>query len=295
MTKLPALLMVPLMALLLTACASISETEVKNDPPPEIPAVPVETAPAHVHFTVETGVWEDAASAEDGTPLAEYSFTLPVLSVCREDGTVVETAETETEQKALDTAAVFNEKFGKWAVAEEFDEIEEGAQEHLDMCRELGMEWIGPYTLDLDCTVYQTEQMVSVSGVYYSFTGGAHPNTYLLGWNFDLDTGEFFDAKALSDGTALQDYVTEELVRQARCRASEQDLVPEEMFWADYENIIADWSSYAVSFNGEGMTVAFSPYELAAYAAGAQEFTLSYEELTPHLNQRGRQVLGLAE
>ena len=43
------------------------------------------------------------------------------------------------------------------------------------------------------------------------------------------------------------------------------------------------------------MTVAFSPYELAAYAAGAQEFTLTYEELAPHLNQRGQQVLGLAE
>ena len=185
MTKLFALLM----ALLLTACASISDTDVKNDPPPEVSAVPAQTAPASVHFTVETGVWEDAAAAEDGTPLAEYSFSLPVLSVCREDGTVVETAETETEQKALETAAVFNEKFGKWAAAEEFGEIVEGAAEHLELCREWEMDWVGPYTLDLDCTIYQTEQMVSVSGVYYSFTGGAHPNTYLLGWNFELDTG----------------------------------------------------------------------------------------------------------
>ena len=63
MTKLLALLM----ALLLTACANISETDVKNDPAPEIPAVPVQTAPAPVHFTVETGVWEDTAAAEDGT------------------------------------------------------------------------------------------------------------------------------------------------------------------------------------------------------------------------------------
>ena len=291
MTKLLALLM----ALLLTACASISETDVKSDPPPEVPAVSVQTALAPLHFTVETGVWEDAAAAEDGTILAEYSFTLPVLSVRREDGTVVETAETETEQKALETAAVFNKKFGKWAAAEEFGEIVEAAAEHLAQCREWEMDWVGPYTLDLDCTIYQTEQMVSVSSVYYSFTGGAHPNPYLLGWNVDLDPGEFFDAKALSDGTALQDHVTEELTRQARCRASEEDMVPEQMFWGDYESIIADWSSYAVSFDESGMTVAFSPYELAAYAAGAQVFTLSYEELAHHLNQRGQQVLGLAE
>lgn len=291
MTKLLALLM----ALLLTACANISETDVKSDPAPEMPAVPVQTAPAPVHFTVETGVWGDTGAAEDGTPLAEYTFMLPVLTVCREDGTVVETAETETERKALETAAVFNEKFGKWAAAEEFGEIVEAAAEDLEFCREWALEWVGPYTLDLNCTIYQTEQMISVSGVYYSFTGGAHPNTYLLGWNFDLDTGEFFDAKALSDGTALQDHVTEELTRQARCRASEEDMVPEQMFWEDYESIIADWSSYAVSFDESGMTVAFSPYELAAYAAGAQEFALSYEELSPHLNQRGQQVLGLTE
>ena len=291
MTKLLALLM----ALLLTACASISETDVKSAPPPEVPAVPVQTAPAPVHFTVETGVWEDTAAAEDGTPLAEYTFTLPVLSVRREDGTVVETAETESEQKALETAAVFNKKFGKWAAAEEFGEIVEAAAEHLAQCREWEMDWVGPYTLDLDCTIYQTEQMVSVSGVYYSFTGGAHPNTYLLGWNFDLDTGELFDAKALSDGTALQEHVTETLICQARCRASEQDMTPGEMFSEDYEYIIADWSSYAVSFDEAGMTVAFSPYELAAYAAGAQVFTLSYQELAPHLNQRGQQVLGLTE
>ena len=291
MTKLLALLM----ALILTACAKISITDVKNDPAPEPPATPVQAAPAPVHFAVKTGVWEDAAAAEDGTPLAEYSFTLPVLSVCREDGTEVVEPETETERKALETAAVFNEKFGKWAAAEEFGEIVEGAAEHLEQCREWELDWVGPYTLDLDCTIYQTEQMVSVSSVYYSFTGGAHPNTYLLGWSFDLDTGEFFDAKALSDGTALQDHVTEELTRQARCRASEEDMVPEQMFWEDYESIIADWSSYAVSFDESGMTVAFSPYELAAYAAGAQEFTLTYEELAPHLNQQNQQILGLAE
>lgn len=291
MTKLLALLM----ALILTACAKVSVTDVKNDPAPEPPAPPVQTVPAPVHFTVETGVWEDAAQAEDGAPLAEYSFTLPVLSVCREDGTEVVEPETETERKALETAAVFNEKFGKWAAAEEFGEIVEGAAEHLEQCREWELDWVGPYTLDLDCTVYQTEQIVSVSGTYYSYTGGAHPNTYLLGWNFDLDTGEFFDAKALSDGTALQEHVTETLICQARCRASEQDMTPGEMLWEDYEDIIADWSSYAVSFDEAGMTVAFSPYELAAYAAGAQVFTLSYQELAPHLNQRGQQVLGLTE
>ena len=34
-------------------------------------------------------------------------------------------------------------------------------------------------------------------------------------------------------------------------------------YWEDYQDIAANWSSYAVSFNEEGVTVAFSPYEIA--------------------------------
>lgn len=40
------------------------------------------------------------------------------------------------------------------------------------------------------------------------------------------------------------------------------------------------------------MTVAFSPYEIACYAMGPQEFRLSYEQLAPHLNSHGRDLLG---
>ena len=44
-----------------------------------------------------------------------------------------------------------------------------------------------------------------------------------------------------------------------------------------------------------GMSVAFSPYELAAYAAGPQTFELSYEFLKPYLDEHGLEVLGLDE
>ena len=41
------------------------------------------------------------------------------------------------------------------------------------------------------------------------------------------------------------------------------------------------------------MTVVFSPYELAPYAAGPQEFFLSYDWLKPHLGPHGLELLGL--
>ena len=283
------MLLALLLVLCLTACAPASVPAEEVPAPPEAAEPP---APEVLHFEVDTGVWTDSASAEDGTLLAEYRFLLPELKVCRDDGTEVTEGEMEAAREALAVAERFNEKFGKWAAAEEFPEYVRNAEADLELRREYGGTWI-PYALELGCSIYQTERIISVSGVYYSNTGGAHPNTYLLGWNFDLDTGEFFDPKTMSDGTALMDYVTEELTAQARARASEAGMQPEEMYWEDYETILADWGSYAVSFNEAGMQVAFSPYELAAYAAGAQEFQISYEALAPHLNGRGRLMLGL--
>lgn len=284
-----------LVSLLLTACSAATMADVKNAPLPG--EFHVEEAPVQetVRYTVETQVWEDAAQAEDGTLLASCRYVLPVLTACREDGTAIDEARTEQEEQALAVADTFNEKFGRWVAAEEFQTLADGAAEDLAWRRTAGYEWIGGYTVELDCTVYQTDRMVSVSGLYYSNTGGAHPNTYLMGWNFDLESGSFFEPELLSEGKALQETVSAELVRQAQARAVENDLEPEAYFWPDYETILADWSSYAVSFDGDGMHVAFSPYELAAYAAGVQEFQLSYEWLKPYLSEHGWEVLGLDE
>ena len=275
-------------ALLLTGCKSGTGDAVST---PEAPAA---DSAGETAFFVDTAYYGDTARDEDGTELASFSYDLPHMTVMRGES-ALETASTPEEQAALDTAAAFNASFDSWASAEEFSQVVEAARQDRAMYEEWKSEWIGPYTMELTCTVYQTAHLVSTAGTYFSFTGGAHPNTYLLGWNFDLDTGEFFDVKALSDGTALEDYVTEELIRQARCKAAEADLAPDAFYWEDYESIIAEWSSYAVSFDAGGMIVAFSPYELAAYAAGEQVFTIPYEDLKPHLNQRGLQVLGLEE
>ncbi len=261
----------------------------------EAPASTASAAGEGLFFRVETVQHSDSEKAEDGTVLAECDYELPEMTVCRADGSAPEAADSDMARSALDRAAAFNESFATWKDEAEFAQVAEMARQDREMCREMQLDWTGPYMLGLSCSVYQTEQLVSVAGTYFGFTGGSHPNTYLMGWNFDLDTGEFFNVRALSDGTALEEYVTEELNRQVRTRAAEAELAPSELYWEDYELILADWSSYAVSFDESGMTVAFSPFELAAYAAGAQTFTIPYESLAPHLNPRGLQVLGLEE
>lgn len=285
-----------LLSILLLAGCAAEEAEEAAVPELFSPEVAVEEVQPEIFtYRVKTGVWEDAAQDDDGTLLVSYRFLLPELQVLQEDGTTLETADTDEARAAAETAEAFNRHFGKWAAAEEFPEIADSAAADLALSREWESEWAGPYELELICDVYQTEGLVSVAGTYYSFTGGAHPNTWQLGWNFDLENGNFFGPEGLAaDSAAFQEAIVAELVRQAGEIAAENGMVPEEMFWQDYESILANWSSYAVSFDENGMTVVFSPYELAAYAYGPQEFSFSYDWLLPHLSDHGRQVLGLS-
>lgn len=285
-----------LLTLLLTACSAAPVTQVENAPPPEsllgVPEeVPLAEVQQKIYYVAETVAVGDTKLTEDGIHLVSYAAEVPVLKAFLEDGTELTQAKTPAEEQAMAVLQVFNERFETWYATEEFQKLAQTAREELDWYEEEGLDWYGGYQLELNCRIYQTEHLVSVSGVYYSYTGGAHPNTYLLGWTFDMENGAFFGAESLAGQDTMQTAIAEEIIRQAQARAAEYEMEPEEFFWPEYETIIADWPSYAISFDESGMTVAFSPYELAAYAAGSQEFHLSYEWLTPYLDEHGLEVL----
>lgn len=278
---------------LLAGCAAPAEEPVNvgNAPPPAA-AEPAPEEP--VRYTVDMVDFADSVEDEDGTALAAYSCRLPELTVRRSGGEAIEAAQTEAEARALAAAAVFNAEFAPWRNTEPMDVMTDMAREERAWYQEEGLEWNGGYFLELDCQAYQTERLVSVAGSHYSYTGGAHPNTILMAWNFDLESGAFLEPEQLAeDGEAFSQAVAEEIVRQIGETAEENGLAPEEMFWSNYQEIAAGWSSYAVSFDESGMTVAYSPYELAAYAAGAQVFQLPYSQIAPYLSQHGRALLGL--
>lgn len=285
-----------LICCLLAGCtaAPADREPAENTPPPAAEPAPEEPC----GYTVETVERECEARDDDSALLATYRAALPVLVPCRSNGVGVtaETAATDAERRALAAAETFNAQFASWKDAEPVSELAETAREDRSWRQEAGIGDFSEYSMELDCRVYQTERLVSVAGDYYSYTGGAHPNTVLMAWNFDLETGEFFAPEQLAeDAEAFSRTVREEIVRQIGRRAEESGLAPEEMFWSNYEEIAAGWSSYAVSFDGTGMTVGFSPYELAAYAAGPQVFYLPCGLLAPCLSDYGRAVLGLAE
>nr|WP_326175386.1 DUF3298 domain-containing protein [uncultured Oscillibacter sp.] len=268
----------------LVGCAGETLTNVKN----ALPDLPAEV----IAFSVEMETYEETVRDEDGAALAECSYELPVLTARLADGSVLETVATAGQERALAVAETFNGRFAQWKTNPRT--LAESAREDRAFRNESGLEPVA-YTDNLSCTVYQTETLVSVSGNYSTYTGGAHPNSILMSWNFDLDAGEFFEPEILDEGGDFREYVHLALVKQARETAAAAGMTPKDFYWEDYEDTLAEWSSYAVSFDETGMTVGFSPYELAAYAAGPQVFHLAYETLLPHLGQHGRALLGLED
>ena len=268
----------------LVGCAGETLTNVKN----ALPDLPAEV----IAFSVEIETYEETVRDEDGAALAECSYELPVLTARLADGSVLETVATAGQERALAVAETFNGRFAQWKTNPRT--LAESAREDRAFRNESGLEPVA-YTDNLSCTVYQTERLVSVSGNYSTYTGGAHPNSILMSWNFDLDAGEFFEPEILDEGGDFREYVHLALVKQARETAAAAGMTPKDFYWEDYEDTLAEWSSSAVSFDETGMTVGFSPYELAAYAAGPQVFHLAYETLLPHLGQHGRALLGLED
>ena len=268
----------------LVGCAGETLTNVKN----ALPDLPAEV----IAFSVEMETYEETVRDEDGAALAECSYELPVLTARLADGSVLETVTTAGQERALAAAETFNGRFAQWKTNPRT--LAESAREDRAFRNESGLEPVA-YTDNLSCTVYQTETLVSVSGNYSTYTGGANPNSILMSWNFDLDAGEFFEPEILDEGGDFREYVHLALVKQARETAAAAGMTPKDFYWEDYEDTLAEWSSYAVSFDETGMTVGFSPYELAAYAAGPQVFHLAYETLLPHLGQHGRALLGLED
>jgi hypothetical protein len=240
---------------------------------------------------VETEVLDYASFSDDDVKLSDTHIELPVLQPLRADGEQITEAQTPVEEQALLIGNTFNSSFDDWRT--EDASIAEMAQEDYDIRPEMFAEYGMYYQDEATYTAYTTDCFISVLASVYSYYGGAHPNFASIAWNYDLASGTFLTPSDLAlDAPQFEADVSAELIRMAQARL---DREPEDsgLYWEDYQDILADWTSYTVFFDAAGMTVCFAPYELGCYAAGTQSFTLSRQFLEPLLSDYGRTLLGL--
>lgn len=121
-----------------------------------------------------------------------------------------------------------------------------------------------------------TGRIVSVRMDQSSYTGGAHPNSYVSGCLFDLESGQFIldPAQLADDPAAFQAGAAEKLAEKAWAIRENRNA-----YWQDYTEIISHWNEGVVLFDEEGMLAVYSTYELGPYTMGEVELRLSWEEL----------------
>lgn len=220
--------------------------------------------------------------AEDETVVALYNYQTILLNLYNEGA-----VSPEDEETARRNMEVFNTRMR--AVHEELSE--QGSAFGEDALA--AYEEFGPlsaeYEDDADMGADFCGDIVSVVLHRSSYTGGAHPNRYAASYLFDLAAGQFIDPTQIAeDPEAFRTGAAALLLEKA-------DAHPErDAFWQDYADIIAHWNEGTVRFNGEGMQVIFSPYELGPYAMGEVELCLGFEELAGLIGEGGLTRLGAA-
>jgi hypothetical protein len=134
-----------------------------------------------------------------------------------------------------------------------------------------GLAWY----LQIDYQIFRyDENLVSVNFGLSDYTGGAHGNLVYESFVFDKQTeqvlslDDVFAEGALEEiAPVVQDRLIEDMGEMADASWIEDGTAPEP---ANYRNFV---------LGAEGVTFFFPPYQVAAYAAGPQSVTLSYDEI----------------
>lgn len=152
------------------------------------------------------------------------------------------------------------------------------------------------YSLNIDYTRHNSQKLGTVSYVMenYEFTGGAHGNTGLQTFTFnkngnikpsDVLTITQANAQKLADSIrtnlteTLGDMADRDMIRDgldcAYINGSDTQL-------CDASAITQNLQNFYIT--DTGITFIFGQYQVAAYAAGMPEVTLSWSELAPFMN-----------
>lgn len=122
--------------------------------------------------------------------------------------------------------------------------------------------------------LFQNKKVLSVSLDNYSFTGGAHPNTFRQLLNFDLNNRQMLHLKEIIVDEFRFKSRVEEAFRQYHQIGVGADLNEAGFFWDQAFFLPAN---FAVRQNG--LYLYYNNYEAAPYAAGSTELLLPWEKL----------------
>ena len=262
--------------LALTLALSLAACRQEPPVPPDQPLPPDPPPETEGTYTLTEKTGGKETKGEDGQVLSRYSYSLYFMEPSADAG-----------ERTLEKVGVFNAKMEelRGLLEQDGESLAENARE----LAEAGY-WETVLTNETTVAVSVMGDILSCKVDGYSYSGGAHPNTWSSCYIFDWAQGAYINPIEVADNPEqFRATVTDQLLDQI------MGLDPEvrEGYFTGYEETAAAWNDYCVVFRESGLEITFSAYELGPYAMGSQVFTLSYEDLGDVLGETGRARLGL--
>mgnify|MGYP000852374480 FL=1 len=117
-------------------------------------------------------------------------------------------------------------------------------------------------------TNYKGENILSISVIFYQYTGGAHGIYDMVGYNFDLKKGTLIELNELLANESYKDIINEEIKRQISENEKNIDYFEDE---SGFKSIASQQPYY---IKDDKLVIFFSLYEIAPYASGIPEFEI---------------------
>lgn len=127
-----------------------------------------------------------------------------------------------------------------------------------------------------DTVLYSSPRWITLELRNYSYTGGAHPNHFTARATFDAVSGKETDLRSLiTDSTAVKTLL-EKAYRAEKIDAFQEGFEFDETFQFEI--------AQEIGLTPEGLSFYYNPYEVAPYAIGDAECTLTWDQLTGLVN-----------
>lgn len=169
------------------------------------------------------------------------------------------------------------------------------AKEELEESMETDYPFLGTYYDNNTVSVSRADDSIlSVCNYYENYTGGAHGMYGLWGENYDVETGALLN---LSDVITMTEEELHPILKEKVLKTAEDP----DQFWdldeafshykySAKENDPEDYENYEYNYDwyldNEGIHFYFAPYAIAAYAYGATDVVISYDELKGQINEK---------
>lgn len=197
--------------------------------------------------------------APDGSVLATYSYTYPVFRANAGDKEeYIATINEMIKENALSIVSTANQDYD--ILLEEYEYYEDGWSRHHNQ-----------YTYDFGIHT-DAKGIISITEIWYYYTGGAHGGTIKISHNFDVVEGKELLLSDLLYGTdeEITYAFTQEFLNVSDLFFSSDDIP---------EVISTELSNAQYYVDAEGVTAYFQQYQVGPYAVGFVSATISDKEM----------------